>query len=284
MRNKHGDKTVLYHRDQTAAHPVLTDKADSPGFENLQERLMDSARLGSGKRLDLHINPLVAAASELLVEMVSLADVDQRTDIRSLNVRLSEQVKLFELTARHHAIENDQLLVARYVLCTVLDETVLTSAWGSSSDWSTMSLLSRFHNETFGGEKFFQLLERLSGNPRKHLPMLELMYLCLALGFEGKYRVAHRGDTELEVVRDRLYRQIRQSRGDIPRMLSPQWQGSKPTSVNHVRIVPFWLVVLFTAMTLTIMYSGFAWVLGKQRETVLKPYQSFESAAPVLQP
>ncbi|NVL27204.1 hypothetical protein F2S73_10895 [Pseudomonas syringae pv. actinidiae] len=80
---------------------------------------------------------------------------------------MSDQVKLFEAEARKRAIDNDQLLAARYVLCTVVDEAVLNTSWGSKSDWSKISLLSRFHKETFGGEKFFQLLERLSTNPFK---------------------------------------------------------------------------------------------------------------------
>jgi len=111
--------------------------------------------------------------------------------------------------------ESSQVMAARYVLCTVVDEAVVTTPWGNESEWSQMSLLSSFHNETFGGEKFFQLLDRLSKNPVKHLPMLELMYLCLSLGFEGKYRVQARGMLELEGIRDALYRQIRQLRGDV---------------------------------------------------------------------
>ena len=70
------------------------------------------------------------------------------------------------------------------------------------------------------------MLDRLSKNPVKHLPMLELMYLCLALGFEGKYRVMARGVLDLDGISDALYRQIRQLRGDVPRELSPHWQGS----------------------------------------------------------
>src|SRR5690606_40799872 len=87
--------------------------------------------------------------------------------------------------ALQEGVENSQVMATRYVLCTAIDEAVVTTPWGNESEWSQMSLLSSFHNETFGGEKFFQLLERLSRNPVKHLLMLELMYLCLALGFEG---------------------------------------------------------------------------------------------------
>jgi type VI secretion system protein ImpK len=164
------------------------------------------------------------------------------------------------------------------VLCTVVDEAVVTTPWGNESAWSQMSLLSSFHNETFGGEKFFQLLEHLSRNPVKHLAMLELMYICLSLGFEGKYRVLPRGMLELEAIRDSLYRQIRQLRGDIPRELSPHWEGLKDGRRRLVRIVPGWLVAVATVAGLALLYAGFGWVLHEQRVTVLQPYQAAEVA------
>jgi type VI secretion system protein ImpK len=86
---------------------------------------------------------------------------------------------------------------------------------------------------------------------------------------------------ELEAVRDSLYRQIRQLRGDVPREVSPHWQGLKDTRRRLVRIVPWWLVALFTLVCLGVMYGGFAWVLEQQRTAVLQPYQSIESALPL---
>ncbi|WP_161460778.1 type IVB secretion system protein IcmH/DotU [Pseudomonas syringae] len=241
-------------------------------------RIQNSAR--TAERFNIHVNPLVAAASGLLAQVARLPVADEVGDIHFLNVQLSDQVKLFEAEARKRAIDNDQLLAARYVLCTVVDEAVLNTSWGSKSDWSKISLLSRFHKETFGGEKFFQLLERLSTNPFKHLPMLELMYLCLALGFEGKYRSTRRNGSELEDVRDGLYRQIRHLRGDVSRTLSPHWQGAESPRNGPLRIVPMWLIVLFTFTSLTVLYSGFAWVLSEQREAVLTPYRSALSTVP----
>ena len=123
------------------------------------------------------------------------------------------------------------------------------------------------------------MLDRLSKNPAKHLPMLELMYLCLSLGFEGKYRVQARGMLELDGIRDALYRQIRQLRGDVPRELSPHWEGLSDQRRSLLRIVPAWMVVLFTFVCLVMMYSGFAWVLSEQRDTVLQPYQQLDPVA-----
>ncbi|PNG12275.1 type IVB secretion system protein IcmH/DotU [Stutzerimonas stutzeri] len=268
------DKTVILNRRGDApAESPLTDFSAPPKFEQLEERMIYAARLRPAETFNISLNPLVAAASSLLSEVVRLKHSYEGEDLHALNQRLSAELKLFEHRALHDGAESSQVMAARYVLCTAIDEAVVTTPWGNESEWSQMSLLSSFHNETFGGEKFFQLLERLSRNPVKHLPMLELMYLCLSLGFEGKYRVMPRGMLELEAVRDSLYRQIRQLRGDVPSEVSPHWQGLRDTRRRLVRIVPWWMVALFTLICLGMLYAGFAWVLGEQRDTVLQPYQ-----------
>ena len=55
---------------------------------------------------------------------------------------------------------------------------------GSRGVWTSNGLLVTFHNETWA-VKFFQLLAKLSQNPRQHILLLELIYFCLLLGFEG---------------------------------------------------------------------------------------------------
>ena len=278
--NYQDDKTVLLDlQGHGPAHSPLTDFATPPRIEQLAERMIYTARLGPAQSFNISLNPLVAAGADLLSEVVRLKRGETREDLHALKVRLSAALKLFDVHAQHNGAESSQVITARYLLCTVVDEAVVTTPWGNESEWSQMSLLSSFHNETFGGEKFFQLLDRLSKNPVKHLPMLELMYLCLSLGFEGKYRVQTRGMLELDGIRDALYRQIRQLRGDVPRELSPHWQGLSDRRRSLVRIVPAWMVVLFTVTCLAVMYSGFAWVLGEQRETVLQPYQQLDPAA-----
>ncbi|NBF06181.1 DotU family type IV/VI secretion system protein [Pseudomonas sp. Fl5BN2] len=280
MEHPQDEKTVLLDRHgHGPAQSPLTDFAEPPRFEQLEERMIYAARLGPAQSFSVGLNALVAAASDLLSEVVRLKHSDTAEDLPALNARLSASLKQFDVRALQNGAQSSQVMAARYVLCTVVDEAVVTTSWGNESKWSQMSLLSSFHNETFGGEKFFQLLDRLSKNPVKHLPMLELMYLCLSLGFEGKYRVISRGMLELEGIRDALYRQIRQLRGDVPRELSPRWEGLRDQRRSLVRIVPWWTVALFTVVCLVVMYSGFAWVLGQQRESVLQTYQPLDSVA-----
>ncbi|NUT75843.1 DotU family type IV/VI secretion system protein [Pseudomonas sp. C1C7] len=273
------DKTILLDRKGKGLAPSpLTDSVAAPRFEHLSERMIYSARSTPAEAFNTGLNSLVGAACDLLSEVVRLKHRTACEDLHGLNTQLTNDLKSFEARALQNGVETGQVMAARYVLCSVMDEAVVTTIWGNESKWSQMSLLSKFHNETFGGEKFFQLLTRLSRNPVKHLPMLELMYVCLSLGFEGKYRVQNRGMLELEGIRDDLYRQIRQLRADIPRELSPQWEGLNHQRRSLVRIVPAWMVVLFTCVCLVVMYSGFAWVLGEQRDAVLQPYQAIDPA------
>lgn len=285
MEHTQDDKTVLLDRQGLGPSSTpLTDFAAPPRFEQLEERMIYAARLRPAEAFNISLNSLVAAACELLSEVVQLKHSKTPEDMQDLNQRMTAGLKLFEVRALHDGVENSEVMAARYVLCTVVDEAVVSTSWGNESEWSQMSLLSGFHNETFGGEKVFQLLERLSKNPQKHLSMLELMYLCLSLGFEGKYRVQPRGMLELEGIRDALYRQIRQLRGDVPREISPHWQGLRDQRRRLVRIVPVWMVALFTAVCLVVMYSGFAWVLGEQRDTVLQPFHQQDPAVAQTQP
>ncbi|GAB7527965.1 type IVB secretion system protein IcmH/DotU [Pseudomonas sp. 3A(2025)] len=273
------DLTVLLdHAGAGPAQAPLTDASDSPRFGLIEERMVYAARVPRTQHFSLSLNVLVAAASPLLSSLRQIKYQSDGQTIDTLNRQLCEQVRQFEHQALRGGIDSDQVGIARYVLCTVLDETVVTTSWGEQSNWAKNSLLSHFHNETFGGEKVFSLLEQLSKNPVRHLSLLELIYLCLALGFEGKHRRGKHGSAELEAIRDALYRQIRQLRGDPSSELSPRWQGLDDPRRAAPNIVPWWLVLLFTLVGLTMMYSGFAWVLGEQRQAVLQPWQQLETS------
>ncbi|MNJ58562.1 hypothetical protein D3C77_541980 [compost metagenome] len=62
----------------------------------------------------------------------------------------------------------------------------------------------------------------------------------------------------------------------MPREPSPHWEGLRDSRRRLVRIVPGWMVAVCTLICLGVLYSGFAWVLGEQRATVLQPYQAHE--------
>jgi type VI secretion system protein ImpK len=160
------------------------------------------------------------------------------------------------------------------VLCTTLDEVVLNTPWGRASQWSENSLLITFHNETWGGEKFFELLDVLIPDPRKNLHLLELMYLCLAFGFQGRYRMLENGRGRLDEQRERAYNAIRTAQGEFERELSPHWRGVVDQRNPLVRYVPLWVVAAVAAALLLVAYAIFNWLLNNASDPVLTALSS----------
>src|SRR5690554_8229101 len=64
--------------------------------------------------------------------------------------KLTEEIRLFERNTQVNRLSNESMLLARYLLCTALDETVLNTPWGGGSGWSQHSLLGIFHQEASG--------------------------------------------------------------------------------------------------------------------------------------
>jgi len=131
---------------------------------------------------------------------------------------------------------------ARYALCASLDEAVLSTPWGAQSEWAQQTLLVALHREAWGGEKFFEMLDKISEEPARHIDLMELLYLCLALGFAGKYQVVDRGHAKLAEVQQNLYRKIRTQRGTPPADLSHRWRGLQDRRNPLIRYVPWWVV------------------------------------------
>lgn len=215
------------------------------------------------------LNSLEAAAAPLLSLIMRLKNTSSHPDPERLRLKMIEEIKTFTAGARNQGIPEKTVFRARYVLCTTLDEVVLNTPWGRASDWSESSLLITFHNETWGGEKFFELLDAIILDPRKNLHLLELMYLCLAFGFQGRYKLLDNGRSRLEEQRERAYNAIRTARGEFERELSPHWRGVVNQHNPLIRYVPLWVVAAVAAALLLLAYAIFSWLLNKASDPVL---------------
>lgn len=202
-------------------------------------------------------NRLTDLAANLLSLVSQLRDTVSHHDIAGLRSNVVREVKYFEDTALQWGIGIDAVVTARYLLCTLVDETVLSTPWGSQSQWGEQTLLSIFHKETWGGEKFFRILSHLRQQPTEHIDLLELIYLCLALGFQGKFRVEERGQSQLENERDELYRTIRTIRGNFERDLSLHWRGLTDRRNPLIRYVPLWALGAILGVIVLGIFIGF---------------------------
>ena len=212
--------------------------------------------------LGLGLNPLVQAASPLLLLIGSLRGSTAGMEVAALRRHALEEIRRFEEQAHAAGVRNEIVLAARYALCAGLDEAVLSTPWGSQSEWAQHPLLVALHREAWGGEKFFEMLDRISVDPARHIDLMELQYLVLALGFTGKYQLMPRGQEQLADLQQGLYRKIRSERGQASEDLSLQWRGLEDQRNRLIRFVPWWVVaaaaLALLAVTFGVYYTRLA--------------------------
>lgn len=216
-----------------------------------------------------HQNVLVAAANPLINAIPQIRHSVSHEDPAQLRQQLIDQIRRFELNCQQSGLGYEVIIGARYCLCTALDEAAALTPWGSRGVWTSNGLLVTFHNETWGGEKFFQLLAKLSQNPRRHILMLELIYFCLLLGFEGRYRVLDNGRSQLETIKQRLLQMIKSVRGSYAAALSPH-----PTDQPVLRklwrpMIPLWACAAVAGLAACLFYIVLNWRLGDYTSPVL---------------
>lgn len=212
-------------------------------------------------------NPLVAAASPVLAAAIRIsADRGQAPDIDRLRKAMVDAVRRFEREALDTGLETRSLRAARYALCATVDDLVLSTPWGTASNWSQQSLTLIFHNEVSGGERFYTILEEMQKDLGHHEAVVELMYLCISLGFVGRYRVMPRGVAALAELRDGVYRTIRDRRGEFERELSPHWRGVAAGARDMGRRIPLWVFGLGTVTLAAVLYVAFTFLLTSVSE------------------
>ncbi|WP_313170758.1 type IVB secretion system protein IcmH/DotU [Massilia oculi] len=224
------------------------------------------------------LNPLARAAAALLELVVPLRTLATAPDLASLRAQLTDAVRRFESDARDARIDAETIAAARYALCTLVDETISSTPWGGGV-WGRRSLLVEFHNEAWGGEKFFLVLQRLSADPRRHLDVLELMYLCLALGLEGRYRVLERGHDQLALLRERLLALIGQQRGQREHDLSPHWRGHERAQPRML-IWPPWVMAVCAGVVLLLLQLTYGALLNRASDPVYARMAALRAAPP----
>ncbi|TPG08706.1 type VI secretion system protein TssL [Rhodanobacter glycinis] len=241
-------------RDATVVRPRGAPTPPAPAPAPAARPAVASAR-GPASRADMGppaaisdflgggLNALVQAASPLLLLAVQLRNSVSQPDAAHLRDQVIAQVRQFESHAQAAGIAAQTITAARYVLCSTLDESVMNTPWGQQSGWAAKTLLVIFHGESYGGEKFFVILDRLCADFSRHIDLIELMYICLALGFGGRYQIEADGRAKLADIQEDLYRRLKGQRAPAAEELAPHWKGIEDRRNPLVRYVPLWVIV-----------------------------------------
>ncbi|WP_171208223.1 MULTISPECIES: type IVB secretion system protein IcmH/DotU [unclassified Ruegeria] len=215
------------------------------------------------------MNRLNACAAPLFSLISRIRNRAQHMDPDKLRQSVVAEVRSFENTALQAGIPAQSVKVARYALCATLDDVVLNTPWGGQSSWATQSLVGTFHRETVGGDRFYDLLARLEQDPANNIELLEFVYMCLSLGFEGRLRVEQGGPDKHLQIRQGLARVIRAQRGAFEHDLAPHWEGENKPYRALSLWKPVWIALGVTALLLMIEFGGLSYALSNKTENLV---------------
>lgn len=213
-------------------------------------------------------NPLVSLAAPLLGLVSRLRHVAGGVDLAAVRERVYAELKSYADAGRNAGIAAEPLRAAHYALAATVDDVIMNTPWGAHGGWSRQTMVSAFHGDVQGGERFFAWLDRLMGAPAQNRQALELYELCLALGMEGKYRLSPRGPAELTAVRNNL-RQTLRGLGPAPeRDLSGEWKGVDAPKKKVDGGVPVWVAGAFALLLGGLAYGFYTFALASRAEAV----------------
>ena len=213
---------------------------------------------------------LADLCGDLLAFALQLKRSSDPGDAEAMRLKIDEQFRALETKARQSDVPQEDVQQAKYAICAFIDEMILTSSWGLKDSWADKPLQLAYFNDFSAGEEFYNKVDQLRGAKRNSV--LEVYYLCLALGFRGKY-VDLQGMEKKKVLMDTM---LREMRGTAPAPgtggLSPSWQPPDALP-GIVKNFPAWFVAAACGLLVILLFILLSTLLGSSAERVVNTFK-----------
>jgi type VI secretion system protein ImpK len=207
--------------------------------------------------------------ADLLTFIQSIRKAADPGEYEPFRAKAEGLVAAMEQRARESDVPAPLIELAKFALVGFLDETILQSQWALREVWAGNPLQLQYFNEFNAGEEFYTKLESLrnADDPRK-LDVLEVYFLCLSLGFKGKYADL-KGMEKIKVLTESIAKELRKARTKGVDGLSPAWEP-KDQNAGAAKEFPVWVIAVACGAVLLMMYAVLHWYLGGVADSVIK--------------
>ncbi|MEJ7617381.1 MAG: type IVB secretion system protein IcmH/DotU [Pyrinomonadaceae bacterium] len=185
-------------------------------------------------------NELVNLTAPVLNVVLQLraGQIKPSNDLRRTFAELLKEMEERGATLRY---ADQQIQSAKFALAAFIDETMLTADFPLRDEWEKVPLQLEYFGEHLAGIKYFDRLEELLKNPEANADAIEVYYLCLLLGYKGKYKIYLEDQLKgvIERVAEPLRRIGRLQTGEI----SPRWRAVDQPEAPQEAGLPFWFKI-----------------------------------------
>lgn len=159
-------------------------------------------------------NPLIVAGGELLSLAERLHNKPNDFDsMASIRATAQRGLQAYRNQISRTTVDEEPARDGELILAALLDDVALNGPWPGKAEWRQQPLAMQSRQ----GQQVFDLMEEALAAPVKFYDVVELIYVALALGFEGPMRTDARGPLLLIQYRERMLAAIREHGGSRPR-------------------------------------------------------------------
>jgi type VI secretion system protein ImpK len=196
-------------------------------------------------------NRLADICHELIDMILKMRIKNDFGNILDFQNNINSSLIQIEHDTENNDISSQEFENAKFALVAFIDEMVITSDWAEKESWVADPLQMKLYNRFDAGEEFFRRLNSLKINSTQHRDSLEVYYLCLGLGFKGKFAMDQQ--RSLEAIVKNCYEEFIKKTGSESNQLSPfplPLQDDRGTDkskipIKYIGLGVFGLVVLF---------------------------------------
>jgi len=203
--------------------------------------------------------------SDCFILILHLRATKEFGDAEVLRRRVKDLLNVVENKAHRINISTDDIENTIFALVAFIDETISTSEWSQKSVWMSNRLAHEKYVRTDAGEEFFRKLHQLIQKPRENAQVLEIYYLCLSLGFKGKYQRDEQQKL-LQLIND-LYNKLKRIADKPLDVLSPHGRP-KEEFTEAIGKIPTWIIGVVAASIGIIFYIIMSLIISNNANKV----------------
>ncbi|MGC4068826.1 MAG: DotU family type IV/VI secretion system protein [Polyangiaceae bacterium] len=138
------------------------------------------------------IESMYWVCADAITLAAKLGDAQELPPPEALRQRINALFSGMAQKGRQVGISDVDFRDATYAIAAFMDEQIMRSSWSGKTAWMSQPLQLTYFNENTAGEGFFNRLHALASTAGKE-HLVEIYYLCLALGFRGRYSIPGTG-------------------------------------------------------------------------------------------
>lgn len=238
-------------------------------------------------------NPLLAEATQLLILLGRLRTGLVEMQAGPLIDHVTREIDDIERRCLAAGLPASEVRDAKYALSATADDIVQNLPGADRAMWLQYSMVARFFGERSSGVGFFRKMDEAMKAPGQRYHLLELMLVCLSLGFEGQYRAMPSGAAELARIRSAIYETLRRISPRPDDDVSPHWTAVPLDARRRGGQTPLWVIAAIAAAMLVALFATLSTLLTRQGATVRddilalhagQPEIAIERTEPVIAP